>query len=271
MNLNGLKIVCPQCQSSYLESDSESSNQEIHCTNCNSIFPMEDGVLDLLNEESPGMIPVAEPMKWKWLVKIYNSRLWRKSAWLGKLSFGISFDKESNLILNAANLTPNAYALDLACGPGTYTKPIAQALTQGKIVGFDISLPMLSYGAKQAIKEGLQNILYIHGTVRDLPFEKEQFDFINCSGALHLFMDFLPELLHKINDILKHGGRFSIAAARLPEGKWSKKLALNRSKNSGLKFFSPEELKQYLLEAGFIDVICHHSKRYWLVMSATKQ
>lgn len=227
--------------------------------------------MDLLDEESPGMIPVAEPMKWNWLVKIYNSRLWRKSYWLGKLSFGISFNKEFDLIMNAANLTPNSTALDLACGPGTYTKPIAQTLKQGKIIGFDISLPMLKYGAKDAIKDGLQNILYIHGTVRDLPFAEEEFDFINCSGALHLFMEFLPELLHKINVILKHRGRFTIAAARLPEGKRAKNLALKRSKSSGLKFFSPDELEQYLLNAGFVDIICHHSKHYWLVMSATKK
>ncbi|KYC45090.1 MAG: ubiquinone/menaquinone biosynthesis methyltransferase [Candidatus Methanofastidiosum methylothiophilum] len=268
VELLGFKINCPKCRLANLEA--ESSVEKVRCPKCGAIFPATNGVLDLLNEESPGMIAISEPMKWNWVVKIYNGILWRRSFWMSKWMFGIGFDQEYKLITDAAKLSPKDSVLDLACGPGTYTKPIAQIVKQGRIVGFDISLPMLGFAANQAQKEELKNILYIHGTVKDIPFANEEFDVINCCGALHLFRDILPELLIKINAMLKPGGRFTIGAGRKPDDKFNRKLVILSTKKTGLKYFTPEELKHNLYDAGFSDVKIHHSKRYWLIASANK-
>ena len=267
VTLHNLNLICPKCGSNDLKLDS--FNEDARCGRCDTIFPFDQGFLDLLSEESPGMLPVSNPMKWSLLVKLYNSRLWRRSFWMRSF-FGISFAKEFETIADAADLQGNDTLLDLACGPGTYSLPLARRLEKGFVVGIDLSKPMLKYAGKKAGEEKQNNILFIHANVRNLPFSDCEFDVVNCCGALHLFIDFLPDLLSKINQVLKPGGRFTLAAGHTPTGRIGRKIASYRARKTGLKFFTPDELEVYLKEAGFSDISCHHAKRYWLIMSAVK-
>ncbi len=265
--LHNLNLNCPRCDSNGLKL--ESLNKDVRCSKCNANFTFDNGFLDLLSEDSPGMLPVSNPMKWNWLVKLYNSRLWRRSFWM-KLFFGISFAREFKTITDAAKLQGHETLLDLACGPGTYSLPLAKSLDGGFVIGVDLSIPMLKYAVKKASEEEQHNILFIHVNAKNLPFSDSEFDVVNCCGALHLFMDFLPDLLSKIGRILKPGGRFTIAAGNIPKGKLGGRMTSYRARKTGLKFFTPDELEAYLKEAGFIDISCHHAKRYWLIMSAVK-
>ncbi|MFX0091592.1 MAG: class I SAM-dependent methyltransferase [Candidatus Hodarchaeota archaeon] len=266
--LHDMKLNCPSCYSDGLKL--ESLNEDVRCSKCNAIFSFDHGFLDLLSEESPGMLPVSNPMKWNWLVKLYNSRLWRRSV-LIKFSFGISFARELETITDAAKLQGHETILDLACGPGTYSLPLAKSLNGGFVVGVDLSIPMLKYAAKKASEEKQHNTLFIHVNAKNLPFSDCEFDVVNCCGALHLFRHFLPDLLSKISRILKPGGRFTIAAANTPNGGLGRRITSYSARKTGLKFFTPNELEAYLKEAGFIDISCHHAKRYWLIMSASSQ
>ena len=53
------------------------------------------------------------------IVRIYESRLWRRSL-VATLALGISFEREQELIGRAARLSPGDTLLDLACGPGIW-------------------------------------------------------------------------------------------------------------------------------------------------------
>ncbi|MFW9848767.1 MAG: methyltransferase domain-containing protein [Candidatus Thorarchaeota archaeon] len=266
--LHELKLICPVCDSESLNLSTISD--DIQCSNCGTIFPVNQGFLDLLpGNEAPGMIPSSNPMKWGWVVRIYNSRLWRRSRWLGGM-FGISFSDEFNTIANAMNLEGNEAVLDLACGPGTYTLPLAEKLHNGFIIGVDLSIPMLRNASKQAMKESKDNVRFIHANTSNLPFLSGEFDVINCCGALHLFIEFLPSLLCNIHNMLKTNGRFTVAAALAPTGRIGKKLADRENRRGGLDYFTVESLTAYLEDSGFTEIRCLHAKRYWLIMSAMK-
>src|SRR6266851_7226571 len=78
------------------------------------------------------------------IVRVYESRLWRRSL-IATLALGISFEREQELIGRAARLSPGDALLDLACGPGIYTRPFARQVAPGLVVGLDLSPAMLRH------------------------------------------------------------------------------------------------------------------------------
>ncbi len=227
-----------------------------------------EGVIDLLPGVSMKPSPAQRTMESEAIVRIYESRWWRRSA-LVTLLLGISFEQEQELILRTANLQKTDTVLDLACGPGIYARPFARQVPAGTVVGLDISLPMLRYATRRAREEGLSNLLLIHGTALELPFPADRFDLVNCCGALHLFPD-VPRVLREIERVLKPGGCFTVAASRHRSGRVAEVASALRRRVIGLDSFSPAELESRLVDAGFETVQCHHAKRIWLIMSARK-
>jgi len=114
-----------------------------------------DLIPDLVYEPSRGQTL----MEWEPLINIYESRWWRKSG-LFEVITGIGFDHEYRLILSALNFTGDEVILDLACGPGIYSRPFAQILDRGSVVGLDLSGPMLNYAAAKARDQGIENIVF---------------------------------------------------------------------------------------------------------------
>ncbi len=256
-------IVCPTCKTGELF-----ISNEAHCTECDAVYPVRDNVIDLLPGSPSLQIPVAESMEWGWMVKIYETRWWRR-GYINTLFFGISFDKEYETIVKAQNFSGDETVLDLACGPGMYARPLAQSLRSGTVVGLDVSMPMLGYTTWKAQAEGISNLLLIHGSAKDLPFPENQFDAINCCGALHLFSE--PSTVQGIYRVLKPGGCFTVATTRqLIPGRIGRWLYAYLHRHGWPQYFLREELESLLRQAGFIDITFHYDKRYWFIVSAVK-
>ena len=196
------------------------------------------------------------------IVRIYESRLWRRS--LGAtLALGISFDREQELIGRAAELAPGHTVLDLACGPGVYSRPFARRVAPGLVVGLDLSPAMLRHARRRARAEGVGNLALVRGDALHLPFASERFEAVNCCGALHLFPD-ADLVLREVRRVLRPGGRFTVAVvARAP-------LAALIRRMIGVHAFAPDELRARLGLAGLDQVACHHQSAQWLVMSARR-
>ncbi len=261
------RILCPTCKKDQLTLES-ATDSEVHCADCSISFPVKDGVIDLLPGSNQKRSLSQALMEWKPLIRIYESRLWRRSL-LFTLRTGISFEREYEVIAEAAKLEGNEILLDLACGPGIYSRPFARRLSRGCVVGLDLSVPMLDYASSRARAEGLENLVLIHGNALDLPFPDNEFDAANCCGAIHLFPD-LPHAFGEISRVLGPGGRFTAAAFRRPVGRLAKNIASFYYRKFGLNSFLPDELESLFKQAGLHDVKCHHAKGIWLIMSAVK-
>jgi len=133
------KILCPACKSGLLPSELRTVS-EAHCTVCGAAYPMKGGVMDLLPESARQRTLSQFLLEWKPFIHIYESRLWRKNPLFMAL-LGISFEREHEAIIQAASLKGDEILLDLACGPGIHTRPLAQSLKSGSVVGLDLSLP----------------------------------------------------------------------------------------------------------------------------------
>ncbi len=116
--------------------------------------------------------------------------------------------QEVDVVVKAGELKPEDKILDLACGHGRHSIELAK---RGFIVtGLDYSEPFLEK-AKADAKEAEQNVRFVQGDMRLLPFN-EEFDVV-----LTLFTTFgyfddetNQKVLDGINRSLKPAGRFLI-------------------------------------------------------------
>jgi ubiquinone/menaquinone biosynthesis C-methylase UbiE len=97
--------------------------------------------------------------------------------------------------------------LDVACGPGNFTGPLAEQLPDGGLaVGFDISEPMLT---RAVADNSGPRTCYVRGDAHALPFADETFDAVCCFGALYL----VPEpfvVAREMVRVLAPGGRIAV-------------------------------------------------------------
>ena len=87
-------------------------------------------------------------------------------------------------------LGPGDVVLDVACGPGNFSREFARAVgDDGLVVGIDASRTMLARGVDDLEARGLGNLALIRGDATALPFRDASFDAVCCFAALHLFAD----------------------------------------------------------------------------------
>jgi SAM-dependent methyltransferase len=260
-------LRCPTCKAGLLALRSP-ADREVRCNECFSSYPLRNGVIDLLPDVPIKRSLAQVAMESKLIVSIYESRWWRRNPLLSIL-MGISFEREYDLIVRAAELDGAERVLDLACGPGIYTRPFARRLPVGCVVGLDLSLPMLSYAAQRARMERLANLTFIRANALDLPFPAGHFDVVNCCGALHLFPT-PSRALSEVSRVLRPGGRFTVAAFRRRDGRVSAYVASLRRRLLGVNAFTPDELTGCFREVGLEASQSHHVWGIWLIMSARK-
>jgi SAM-dependent methyltransferase len=205
-------------------------------------------------------------MEWDPLVRIYESRLWRRGPLLSLVT-GISFDSEYALIAGALQLDTGTRILDLACGTGIYTRRFAQRRPDAVVVGMDLSSPMLRYALRRTRGEQLTNVALVRGDALAFPFGGGFFDGVNCCGALHLFPD-VDRVLREIRRVLRDDGRLTIAAFRRGDGAVARARADLRRRLYGVDSFTPGGLRQHLEAAGFAGVRCLHASGIWLIVAA---
>jgi ubiquinone/menaquinone biosynthesis C-methylase UbiE len=174
------------------------------CTGCGSVFPVREGYLDLYPENSEPVTPIQALMQCAPIVDFIYERFWRPIGYFiaSKHSFPKDVDRIASLIPGHRGLI-----LDLACGPGTFTRTIARRLPQSSVIGFDLSPQMLARAVHLSTKEGLRNIFYMRGSALTLPFKSESFDAVTCCGALQLFSN-TDQAVAEIARVLKPRGDF---------------------------------------------------------------
>ena len=75
--------------------------------------------------------------------------------------------------------------LDLGCGVGHNTVPLARAFPDAEVVAVDLAAPMLRYGHARALGMGVRNIVFRQGNAERLSDADGSFDFIYTTMFLH--------------------------------------------------------------------------------------
>lgn len=119
--------------------------------------------------------------------------------------------RKVNFIEKNLQVPQNSLVLDLACGNGRHS--VGMAKRGYRVVGIDLSLPMLAQAAELAQEEN-QNINFIHGDMRDLSFDRT-FDAVFCMGTSFGYFDDVTnyKCLQGVARALKPGGSFLLEVA----------------------------------------------------------
>jgi SAM-dependent methyltransferase len=214
----------------------------------------EDGYLDLLGGEDAIQRHLNQrTMANRFVVSIYE-RFSRPL--LGRFLMGVKGPGtrgEHRLALEMLALTDGARVLDVACGPGNFTRDFAAAAgDEGLVVGVDASQPMLAFAVR---KTESTNTAYMRCDACALPFGAESFDAICCFGALHLFKEPLGALDEMVR-VLAPGGRVAVLTVRanLDDGKRFQRVQRIVRRLTGAQVFTRDELPQALRDRGLVDV-----------------
>ena len=170
--------------------------------------------------------------------------------------------------------------LDLGCGTGDLTVAIASlAENDVEINGLDYSLPMMERAKQKAERAGVSDrVKFIHGEATRLPFTDGYLDCVGISFAFRNLTYKTPLCrphLTEVKRVLRPGGRYVIVESSQPKNPVIRTLfhlymrgvgqptgtvisgnrrAYRYLAESMTRFYSPEEVREMLLEAGFSNV-----------------
>ncbi len=209
---------------------------------------LEQGYLDLLGEQDPtGGGPAQRLMLSRVLPLIYQ-RFWRPLG--GRLLTGAEAHEEHRIALEMLAISLGDRVLDVACGPGNFTRDFAAAAGEGLVVGIDASESMLGVAVRDTDGD---NVAYVRGDACAMPFRSDSFDAVCCFAALYLIEDPMSAV-DEIVRVLAPGGRVALMSSchrgLLPAGATN---AVVRGL-TGVRIFGRDELTQALLDRGLSGV-----------------
>jgi ubiquinone/menaquinone biosynthesis C-methylase UbiE len=106
-------------------------------------------------------------------------------------------------------------AIDLACGPGTFTRPLAARV--GKAIGADLTPAMVEKARAEAARDGITNIEFVCANIYALPFADASAGIVSCGYAFHHMTD-PTRALAEMARVAQPGGRVAITDIIVPEG-----------------------------------------------------
>ena len=133
---------------------------------------VRDGVLDLLGDGAPQMTGRGQRLMFTRAVPAVYETWWRPI--LGRAIKGIlgpGMDDEHRIARLLLGLTPGDGVLDVACGPGNFTRDFARVVgVTGLAVGIDASPTMLARAVRDTPASEYDNVAYVRADAVDLPF-----------------------------------------------------------------------------------------------------
>jgi ubiquinone/menaquinone biosynthesis C-methylase UbiE len=100
------------------------------------------------------------------------------------LRFRVPYPRQMlDAFLDEARLGPAPRLLDLACGPGRLTLPIAERFAE--VWAIDLEQQMVEVAVREAARRGLAHISWQVGRVEDLQAPAAHFDLVTCGEAFH--------------------------------------------------------------------------------------
>jgi SAM-dependent methyltransferase len=151
--------------------------------------------------------------------------------------------------LRALGITPDMTVLDLCCGDGWFTAPLAK-LTGGKVYGLDLDAEMLARAKEELARAGTSVAGWIEGDARDLPsLLPEKVDYVMIANTFHGVPD-QTAMAQAVASILKPGGRFAIVNWHATPREETPVLGQPRGPRTEMRM-TPDQTRAVVEPAGF--------------------
>jgi ubiquinone/menaquinone biosynthesis C-methylase UbiE len=125
---------------------------------------------------------------------------------LGKLTDGGGKAISLWLKTNYPDFNPKRI-LDIGCGMGHNTLPLAIAFPDAEVIGIDLGAPMIRYAHARAVALGIDNVQFMQLDAQFTGFDSESFDWIQTTMFLHeTSHKAMYGIVNEIYRMLKKGG-----------------------------------------------------------------
>lgn len=169
----------------------------------------------------------------------------------------------TNWGLNLVDIQDGWTMLDIGCGGGATLKRLLKRSKEAKVYGIDISDESVAK-ARKVNRALLEKQVFIQqGSAAKLPYEDAKFDLLTAVETVYFWPN-LPECLKEVRRVLKPGGRFAIMVEVVDtDSVWTNVV-------EGMTAYPPEQLKQFLDDAGFIQTEIHRKKPSYATILGVK-
>lgn len=169
--------------------------------------------------------------------------------------------------MEACDIQPGHSVLDVGCGSGTTTIEIARRVGKtGRVLGMDISTPMLEVGRTRLDALDIDNVTFENNDVTTYPFEAGTFDRAFSRFGVMFFADPI-NAFSNIRSGLRAGGRLAFvcwqAADKNPWHEIPRQVVLQHvpppppadpEAPGAMAFANPERVRHILSGAGFAEI-----------------
>lgn len=114
---------------------------------------------------------------------------------------------DAETIARLADPQPEEIALDLACGPGTFT--IALARRARHVLGVDLTPALLERARRRVREECVWNVMLVCGDATALPLPDGSIGAASCGYSFHHMSEPL-RALRELMRVLRRGGRLAL-------------------------------------------------------------
>jgi SAM-dependent methyltransferase len=210
------------------------------------------GYLDLLGERDPMRGSLGQRLMTSRLLPQVYERFWRPFG--VRLLMGLSGPgeaEEHRIALEMLAISPGDRVLDVACGPGNFSRDFARETgDDGLVVGLDASETMLAVAVRDTDDD---RVAYVRGDASDLPFRDGSFDAVCCFAALYLIEEPMRALA-EIARVLAPGGRVALMSScnRGPVSTTATDTVIRGL--SGVRVFGRDDLTRALSEDGLVEI-----------------
>ncbi len=210
-----------------------------------------NGYIDLMPDDLQVEGITQNLMRSSTVSRIYE-RWWRPALGrLAKGAIGPGMRDERRIARLLMGLRPGDGVLDVACGPGNFSREFARTVGQeGLVVGIDASRVMLERGVADTRASGVCNLALVYGDATRLPFRDRSFDAVCCFAALHLF-DKPLAALDEMTRVLTPRGHIALLTSCRSRSGPVRSFEQLIGASSGMHMFERDEITGALRERGF--------------------
>ncbi|MFD4637103.1 methyltransferase domain-containing protein [Lentzea sp. NPDC058436] len=254
-------LTCQRCRSGLVATPGGAQ-----CSSCGRAYPDQGGFLDLVPDFAMptkiglGPLLLQDPLQ----VARYEdqTRISYLQVAAANWANQCTQEHEKEYLREHAG-ADGGPTVDIACGPGRWTRVLVEKFGADRVIGLDLSLAML-----HAIHEALPGISLVRASGMDLPFADGSLGGVNCSAALQIMPD-AAKVISEFGRVLAPGGTFTLASLTHAPRPLQRYFQHQQETVFGTKSFRLDDVLQWVRSSG-MEVLDVTTPASFLLLTARK-